>query len=81
MLRIETKTKLSADDVVNKAVNYFGPNGYKLEVKDKSEGCVTFEGGGGKVEVTTCAVDEGTSVEFITTEWDYQVKEFIGKIQ
>ncbi len=81
MLRIATKTKLSPDDVVKKAVDYFGPNGYQLKVKDQTEGCVSFEGGGGGVEVTTCLEDEVTSVEFVSTEWDYQVKEFIGKIQ
>ncbi len=80
MLRIATKTKLSPDDVVNKAVDYFGPNGYHLDIKEQSSGCVYFEGGGG-VEVTTCLEDDGTSVEFTSSQWDYQVKEFIGKIR
>ncbi len=81
MLRIATKTKLSPEDVIGKAKDYFGPNGYQLNVTDKSDSCVYFEGGGGGVEVTTCLEDDGTSVEFVSTEWDYQVKEFIGKIR
>ncbi len=80
MLRIATKTKLSPEDVIDKANEYFGPNGHQLEVTDKSADCIYFKGGGGIVEVTTCPEDDGTSVEFVSTEWDYQVKEFIGKI-
>lgn len=81
MLRIATKTKLGPDDVINKAVEFFGPNGYKLDLKEQSTGCAYFEGGGGGVEVTTCVEDDGTSVEFTSSQWDFQVKEFIGKIR
>jgi hypothetical protein len=80
MLKIATKTKLSPEKAIEKAVEFFGPEGYKLEVKEQSEGCATFEGGGGGVQVTACAEGKETSVELESREWDYQVKEFINKI-
>ncbi len=80
MLNITTKTKLSPEEVVKQAVDFFGPNGYKLEVKEQSADCAYFEGGGGGVDVIACSEEKETSVEFTSREWDYQVKEFIGKI-
>ena len=80
MLSIEAKTKLNPEQVIKTAVDFFGPKGYKLVVKNQSADCASFEGGGGGVEVSACAEGKQTSVEFTSREWDYQVKEFIGKI-
>ena len=80
MLAIETKTRLKPEEVIKRAVDFFGPKGYKLKVKSQSSDCASFEGGGGGVEVNTCVEGKQTSVEFTSREWDYQVKEFIGKI-
>jgi hypothetical protein len=51
-----------------------------LEVKDQGEDCVTFEGGGGYVSLTISETGKGTEVDLETREWEYQVKEFLGKI-
>ncbi len=80
MLKIATKTKLSPEEAVKRAVEFFGPGGYGLEVKTQTPACAYFEGGGGIVNVTACAEEKRTSVELESREWDYQVKEFIGKI-
>ncbi len=80
MLKIATKTKLSSGEVVKRAVEFFSGR-YGLEVKEQSPTCAYFEGSGGGVNVTTCAEGKGTSVELESREWDYQVKEFIGKIK
>ena len=80
MLTIVTKTKLSPEEAIKRAVEFFGPGGYGLEVKTQTSDCASFEGGGGGVEVTVCAEEKRTSVELFSREWDYQVKEFIGKI-
>jgi len=77
MLRMSAKTKLSPEEIVKRAVSYFGPGGYGLEVKNKSTDCVYFEGGGGNVGVTTSTEGKEVSVELISREWDYQVKEFL----
>ncbi len=80
MLKIVTKTKLSPEEVIKRVVEFFGPGGYGLEVKNQAPGCAYFEGGGGGVNVTACTEEKGTSVELESREWDYQVKEFIRKI-
>lgn len=80
MLKIATKTKLSPEEAIKRAVGFFGPGGYELEVKNQSPGCAYFEGSGGGVNVTACTEEKRTSVVLESREWDYQVKEFIRKI-
>jgi len=80
MLKIATKTKLSPEEAIKRAVAFFGPGGYGLEVNEQSTHYAHFEGGGGGIEATACAEEKGTSVELLSREWDYQVKEFISKI-
>lgn len=80
MLKMATKTKLSPEEAIKKAVEFFGPGGYGLEVKEQKSDCVYFVGGGGGVNVTACIVPGGTSVELESHEWDYQVRQFARKI-
>ena len=80
MLKLNITTKLKPEEVVKKAVAYFG--GYGLKVVSQNETCVTFEGGGGMVDITTsCSDDKKTSVDIETREWEIQVKEFGQKIK
>lgn len=81
MLKIATKTKLSPEKAIERAVEFFGPDGYGLQVKEQSPECAYFEGGGGGVEVTACAEGRGSSVELLSREWDFQVREFIRNIR
>ncbi len=80
MIRMSAKTRLTPEEVVRRAVTFFGPGGYGLEVKNKSSDCVYFEGGGGNVGVTTSAEGKEVSVELVSREWDYQLKEFLSNI-
>jgi hypothetical protein len=79
-MRIAAKTKLKPEEVLRRAVNFFGPGGKGLEVTSESPGYVCFEGGGGGVEVIISPEGKGASVELVSREWDYQVKEFLGNI-
>jgi len=80
MLRIAVKTKMTPENVIGEAVKFFGPEGYKLKISGRTETTAGFEGGGGSIEISAC-VDEGkTEVDFLSREWDYQVKEFIKSI-
>jgi hypothetical protein len=81
MLNIETKSKLSPEEAVKRAVKFFGPEGYGLKVKEEAPCCVEFEGGGGGVAVSASAQGKGSRVDIESREWDYQVKEFIQKIK
>ena len=79
MLKISTTTKLSPEETIKQAVEFFN-SGYGLEVKEQAPNCASFEGGGGRVDVTACAQEKGTSVGLESQEWDYQVKKFIDNI-
>lgn len=81
MLKIVTKTKLSPEEAIKRAVEFFGPRGHGLEVREQSDTRAYFVGSGGDVDVTACAEGKRTSVELESREWDFQVKEFIGKIR
>ena len=81
MARYGKESKLSSAKVMEKAFEFFGPAGLGLEVKEQQgEDCATFEGGGGHVFVQVCEKGPGSEVELETREWDYQVKQFMGKI-
>ena len=80
MLRIGTDTKLTPEDAVKKAVDFFGPKGYKLKITQQTATSVNFEGGGGFIELTASADKPRTKVEIMSREWDFQVNEFLKKI-
>lgn len=80
MIRLELKTKLSPEEVIKRAVGYFGPGGYGLEVKENYKNHAYFEGGGGGVTISTSVKDKKTAVEIVSKEWDFQVQGFAEKI-
>jgi hypothetical protein len=81
VLRIATKTKLIPEEVIKKAIKYFGPEGYKLKIINQTETSAAFEGSGGTIELSACNDDGKTTVDFLSKEWDFQVKEFIRMIR
>lgn len=80
MLRLVGKTRLSPEEAVKRAVAFFGPGGYGLTIKELTAGYVCFEGGGGIIEVSASALGKGASLELVSREWDYQVRQFLGTI-
>ena len=80
MARYSVETKLDSDQVMEKAVAYFGPEGVGLQVTEQASCCAHFVGGGGHVHVTVVATEPRTTVELETREWDYDVKQFMHKI-
>lgn len=80
MIRMAVNSKLKPDELIKRALDYFGPGGYGLEIVDETTGYVRLEGGGGVVEVIASAEGKGASVELVSREWDYQAKEFLGSI-
>jgi len=81
MLKLNVRTRRKPEEVVKRALEFFGPGGYGLKVTEQSDTCAYFEGGGGGIEVTAYSDGKGTSVDMETREWEYQVKEFAGKIK
>jgi hypothetical protein len=80
MLRLASKSKLSPEEVIERAIIYFGPKGYGLTIKKQSSAYVRFEGAGGLVEVTSSSEKKGSSLEVLSVEWDIPAKEFLTKI-
>jgi hypothetical protein len=81
MLRIATKTKMTPEDVIGEATKFFGSEGYKLKISARTKTTAAFEGGGGSIEISACTDEGKTTVDFLSREWDYQVKEFIKSIR
>jgi hypothetical protein len=80
MLKIGTKTKLTPEEATRRAKEFFGANGYGLKLVEETPTSACFEGGGGRIEIVACKEDKGTSIDLISQEWDYQVREFIKKV-
>ncbi len=80
MARYGVDSKLSPEEVIEKAKAYFGEGGLGLEVTERNPCCVYFAGGGGHVTVTATEGEEKTQVDVETREWDYHVKRFIGEV-
>jgi hypothetical protein len=81
MLKISKESKLKPEEAIKRAVAFFGPGGYGLEVKEEGNCCVTFEGGGGGVNVTASTSKKGSSVDIESREWDYQSQKFLESIK
>jgi hypothetical protein len=79
MARYGVYAKLDPEEVIRRAVDFFGEGGLGLTVTEQGSCCATFEGGGGHVSVTVNVGDK-TEVELVTREWDYDVKRFMRDI-
>ena len=81
MLKISRETKLKPGEAIKKAVAFFGPGGYGLELKAEDSCTAYFEGGGGSIKVIAAAGRKGSSVDIESVEWDYQAKQFFDKLK
>jgi hypothetical protein len=80
MGRYSVQTKLSPEEVLEKAKAHFGEGGTGLEITNENACCISFEGGGGFISVTIDAGEEASSpteVELLTREWIFDVKQFM----
>ena len=80
MLSISKESKAKPEEIIRKAVKFFGPGGAGLEITERGEACALFQGGGGHVFVQVCPKGTGSEVDVATREWEYQAKEFLGKV-
>ncbi|MFZ6030118.1 MAG: hypothetical protein ACOYYS_20575 [Chloroflexota bacterium] len=81
MIKIGKESRLPAAEVIDRAVEFFGPSGQGMNVLERAACCARFEGAGGHVFVS---VEEdgkkGSEVTIEGREWEYQIKQFIGKV-
>ncbi len=82
MALYKVETKLSAEDILEKASRFLGKGGAGLKLVEKNPCCVYFEGGGGHVTVAVKESDEKKKnvVTLETREWDHHVKKFMSKL-
>ena len=80
MLRMGAESERSPQDMLQAAVEFFGPGGAGLTVTRRSDDAVYFEGGGGHVVVQVQPRDGGAEVDIETREWEYQVRQFLKEI-
>lgn len=80
MLSISKESKTRPEQIIQKAVEFFGPGGVGLEIMEQGDACAFFQGGGGHVFVQVCPKGKGSEVDVATREWEYQAKEFLNKV-
>lgn len=82
LLRMGKETSETPQEVLNKAIAYFGENGVGLKLVEQSPNTVQFTGGGGHVQVMVSPTADGhkTEIDIQTRDWEYDVKRFLQKI-
>lgn len=77
MLRIAKRTGLVPEEVIKRALKFFGKGGEELEEKERNRCCISFEGGGGYVSIAIVDEEKRSIVDVETREFEYQTKRFM----
>jgi hypothetical protein len=77
MLRIAKQTRLTSQEIIDRAAGFFGKGGEGLTETERNPCCISFDGGGGYVAVSISEEDGRRSVDVETREFEYPVKRFL----
>ena len=77
MIRIAKQTRLNTEEIIDRAVEFFGEKGEQLDERDRSRCCINFEGGGGYVAISIVEESKKRTVDVEAREYEYQVKRFL----
>jgi len=80
MTNLEIRTRLSEQEAVKRIKQFFGETGQGLMLVEDTPGCLSFQGGGGYVTAHVTAEGGETTINLLTQEWDYQVKDFASRL-
>jgi hypothetical protein len=82
MISLVKDSKLAPSVVIERAVAFFGPGGYGLDLVEQAECCARFQGGGGHVFVQATAREKGkgSEVSLESREWENAAKAFLQKV-
>ncbi|MBI3953738.1 MAG: hypothetical protein HY330_04425 [Chloroflexi bacterium] len=82
MRNLEAHTRLGPNEVIKRALGFFGPGGLGLQIKQRQLTRVEFEGGGGGITISVLLDLErgGTVVEISEREWDRKVEDFLASL-
>ncbi len=80
-MRYAVDTKLSADEIFERAKAYFGPEGAGLELEEGTPGCCAhFATNLGHVHLEIREAGKKTTAELETVEYDIQVRDFMKRL-
>ncbi len=80
MLKIAKQTKLVPEEVIDRALKFFGKGGWGLEEKGRNPCCISFEGSGGHVSISIDDKEKHRIVDLETREFEYPAKKFLEKL-
>jgi hypothetical protein len=80
MIRIAKNTRLTPEEIIEKASGFFGSAGEGLEEKERGMSCISFEGAGGYVTVSVADQDGRRMVDVESREFEYQTKGFMNTL-
>jgi hypothetical protein len=80
MIRIAKQSRLNAEEIIDRAVEFFGEKGEQLDERDRSRCCINFEGGGGYVAISIVEESKRRTVDVETREYEYQAKRFLASL-
>jgi len=82
MVALGKESKLSAAEVLQRAIRFFGPDGLGLEVQHWDAASVQLTGGGGHVVVRAqpLVANDKSAVEIEAREWEYDAERFLDEL-
>ena len=80
MIRISKKSRLDPDEILVKALRYFGKDGEGSDETERGACCVSFSGAGGYVTVAVSERSDLREVDVETREFEYQAKRFLDSV-
>jgi len=81
MLSMTKDSTLKPEQVIKRAVDFFGSKGLGLIIKEEDKCTVYLEGGGGGVRVFAAEAKKGSKIDVETREWESQVKDFLALLK
>ena len=80
MIRMAKQTHLEPEEIIARAVEFFGEKGERLKERERGQCCVYFEGGGGYVAISIAEKSKKSNLDIETREYEYQVRRFLKTI-
>jgi hypothetical protein len=80
MIRVAKQTRLSPEEIIERAAKYFGKGGEGLTETERNLCCISFEGVGGYVAVSVTDEDIHRTVDVESREFEYQAKQFLARL-
>ncbi|MEJ2169873.1 MAG: hypothetical protein P8X90_30595, partial [Desulfobacterales bacterium] len=80
MIRVAKQTRLSPEEIIERASKYFGKGGEELTEMQRNSCCISFDGVGGYVTVSVTDEDKHRTVDVESREFEYQAKQFLTRL-